>query len=122
MTWTEFTDRVSRRSEPSTLAVRYWCVEPLETQRLALLAGKWDAQVTVVDIKGCGCRSDRLARTERRALRRGDCTLLAGRMVRTAQASHPPLRPRPVTIVGYSMGRVWRPPWPPMLACCAPRG
>lgn len=80
------------------------CVEPFELQRFRILAAEWDAQLTVVDVPGYGYGGGRLTPMERRGLRRGDFTVVARRMVNTAQRHHAPLRRGPVTLVGYSMG------------------
>ncbi|SEH53382.1 Pimeloyl-ACP methyl ester carboxylesterase [Mycolicibacterium rutilum] len=80
------------------------CVEAFELQRFTLLSEIWDARVTVVDAPGCGYGSGRLRSSERRALRRGDFTAVADRMVAVALTAKPDLGRGPVTIVGYSMG------------------
>src|SRR5258708_47123 len=71
-------------------------VEPFELQRFALLAAIWDAQVTVIDVPGCGYGSARLRRVERHALRRGDFTAVAHRMVNAALMQNARLRVGPV--------------------------
>ena len=80
------------------------CVEPFELQRFALLARSWDAALTVVDAPGCGYSGARLTGRERRALRRGDFTDVARRMVAAAQEVNHRLRRGPVLVAGYSMG------------------
>lgn len=80
------------------------CIDPFEMQRFDLLRREWDAQITVVDTPGWGYGGARLTRLEQRALRRGDFTAVARRMVHAAQLHHLPLRRGPLTVVGYSMG------------------
>lgn len=80
------------------------CVDRFELQRFDLLCREWDAQITVVDTPGWGYGGARLTRDERRALRRGDFTAVARRMVHAAQQHHAPLRHAPLTVAGYSMG------------------
>jgi pimeloyl-ACP methyl ester carboxylesterase len=79
-------------------------VEPFELQRFRLLAELWDAQITVVDIPGCGYGRGKLRPHERRPLVRGDFSAVARRMVAAAQQHHPALRTAPVTVLGYSLG------------------
>lgn len=79
-------------------------IEPFELQRFALLAQIWDAQITVVDVPGCGYGRPRLHPRERRGLRSGDFTAVAHRMVKAAVAHNPQLAQKPLILVGYSMG------------------
>jgi pimeloyl-ACP methyl ester carboxylesterase len=80
------------------------CIEQFELQRFTLLARAWNAQLTAVDVPGYGYGKARLTKTERRALRRGDFTAVARRMVHIAQQHNPALRQDAVTVVGYSIG------------------
>lgn len=79
-------------------------VEPFELQRFTLLARAWNAHVTVVDAPGCGHGGAGLTGAERRALRGGDFTVVARRMVHTAQRHNRRLQRGPVMVAGYSMG------------------
>jgi pimeloyl-ACP methyl ester carboxylesterase len=96
-------ERDSPRQALMFMGIMAW-VEPFELQRLALLAQAWNAQVTAVDVPGCGYGGARLTPSQRRELRRGDFAPVARQVVRTAQAHNPRLRRWPVTLVGYSMG------------------
>jgi pimeloyl-ACP methyl ester carboxylesterase len=79
-------------------------VEPFELQRFSLLAHVWDAQITVLDVPGCGYGSARLRRHERVGLRRGDFAPVAHRMAEAAVAAHPRLAESSVIVAGYSLG------------------
>jgi pimeloyl-ACP methyl ester carboxylesterase len=79
-------------------------IEAFELQRFALLADEWDAQVTIVDMPGCGYGDGRLSRDERCGLWRGDFDALAYRMVAAARQHQSALCTHPITMVGYSVG------------------
>lgn len=80
------------------------CVDPVEMRRSSILAEEWSANVTVVDLPGCGRGDSRLTKEDRSSLRRGDFASLSRRMVRSAQEVNPQLRRPDVVLVGYSLG------------------
>lgn len=93
----------SERQVLMFMGIMAW-VEPFELQRLDLFAKTWNAQVTVVDVPGCGHGGARLMPSQRRALRRGEFAPVARQMVQAAQTHNPQMRHAPVRLVGYSLG------------------
>lgn len=93
----------SRRQVLVFMGIMAW-VEPFELQRLGLLANVWNANVTVVDVPGCGYGGARLTPSQRNTLRSGEFASVARQLVQTAQAHNTQLRRWPVTMVGYSLG------------------
>ena len=80
------------------------CVDRVEIRRCSTLTEEWSANVTVVDLPGCGHGDSQLTKVDRSRLRRGDFASLSRRMVRSAQEVNPQLRRPGVVLVGYSLG------------------
>lgn len=76
------------------------CIDPFELQRFQLIAERLQARLVVVDTPGFGHAKSRLLPRERAALRHGDFTPLAHRMLTTALT----VDAAPSGVLGYSMG------------------
>lgn len=80
-------------------------VEAFEMQRFQLIAAILRARLIVVEPPGAGMADSRLLPDERRALLRGDFTVLARRMLRAASTVlDEGAGAGPVGLMGYSMG------------------
>ncbi|CAM5562521.1 hypothetical protein [Streptomyces avidinii] len=83
-------------------------VEPFEMQRFQVIAPALRARLVVVETPGAGFAASRLLPAERRALLRGDFTVLARRMLRAATEYTASLDtadpPGPLGVLGYSLG------------------